>query len=456
MSIHLSLAFNGHDSSVAFSISNRIVLVLEAERVFRQKHMKCTPTQMETLIKRGLSILEKSIDEVDAVAVGSYKNPLTKKVFGKETIEVNHHLAHAASSYLLSDKDKATIIACDGGGDKGQKNSIYIGDGYKLTEFPYPLDSLESAFPYHEFSVKTFGEIFKEGSLMALAAYDKEVGAFNDKWVDRKMEDLNKIVKETGIEDLALAGGAFLNLGLNSRIYSEIDKKVFIPPCVDDTGQAIGALAYLLSTIYKEKPIVDLPYLGEGKSHYQDWKCYHPDTSDLTEDLMNNYILLVHNGKSEIGPRALGNRSFIARPDSALLKKRLSEKIKNREPFRPLAPIVIKEKFNEYFEGNPHSPFMLFQHKVKKEYRSILKGVIHKDFTARAQTISRQSNPFMYDLIRDFGNKTGIYMLLNTSLNLRGEPLANTIEESRAIYNKIPGKKALVYQGAVLENSGFL
>jgi carbamoyltransferase len=166
---------------------------------------------------------------------------------------------------------------------------------------------------------------------------------------------------------------------------------------------------------------------------------------------LNDGVAIIHNGKSEVGPRALGNRSFIARPDKIEVKQKLSEGIKQRENYRPVAPVVLQDKVHDYFVGSDFSPFMLYKYEVKETVKEKIKGAIHCDGSARVQTVDRESNKFLYDLIKAFGNQTGIYMLLNTSLNLKGNPISNTIEDSLEIYSKIESPKCLVFDGNVIK-----
>ena len=131
----------------------------------------------------------------------------------------------------------------------------------------------------------------------------------------------------------------------------------------------------------------------------------------------------------------------------------MSETIKQREGYRPLAPAVVEEGVEDYFVGPLKSPFMLYRYNIVESARGKIQGAIHYDNSARAQTVNRQTNPFFYDLIEKFGDRTGIYALLNTSLNLKGYPIANSIEDSLIIYDKIDGPKVLIYNGAIVKLS---
>ena len=129
----------------------------------------------------------------------------------------------------------------------------------------------------------------------------------------------------------------------------------------------------------------------------------------------------------------MGNRSFLARPDSEAMKELLSVRVKSREAYRPLAPLVREDKVGEYFIGPNTSPFMLHQYRLRESFRKSLVGAIHVDDTSRAQTVSQTDNPFIYDLLSNFGDRTGIYALLNTSLNLQGVPIPKIIESNSSV-----------------------
>lgn len=529
--ISCSIAYNWHDSSVSFSVGNKVVLVLEAERVFRQKKKLCNQEEMEYLIKCGLNSLGKSTGDVDYWSMTTLNNPYLDKsdaldanreirgpywkevsIFGstKKVLIINHHLAHAGI-YLATKFKKAVIVSCDGGGDFNPKINteeclvVYKGDGDKIIRQDINSDFITgktygvcSTFLYNN---EIHSSKSSEGKLMALAGFgevrdeyynflkenfhkiemadytevlkvledsvsnlkgqatletkdSKDFAATVQRFfVDKRLEDMDFIIEEvsTDEEAIILTGGASLNLDFNTAVMKKYPNfKHFVAPCCDDTGQSLGALCILINQTLALRPEINFPYLGEGQEKFD----YTPESLDKAVDiLIKDGVLILHNGKAEIGPRALGNRSFVARPDSLKVKKKLSEKIKQRESYRPVAPVVLEEKVNEYFIGPKESPFMLYRYEVIESQINKVIGVVHVDNSARAQTVARGSNPFLYDLIKKFGEKTGVYVLLNTSLNLQGVPITNKIEESQDVYNKIPGPKGIIYNGKLLESS---
>lgn len=517
--LYCAFSYNVHDSSVAFSIEDRVVLVLEAERVFRQKRKRCDMDEMEYLIRYGLNYLSKKEDDIAGWAMTTLQNPILwneqinvfkedntpKDPFWKEfnilgakrnILVVNHHLSHAATYYFSNFSD-AVIVTCDGGGDS-ECVAAFTANNENIERLNTNLDGFINGKFYGACSFYLYRDLHCEGKMMALSAFgtpqenminrlirimpqlnslnypdsvkiienefpeiklnsgtllDREKVDFSASvqklFSDHRVSDILKIIHESERHstNLVMAGGASLNLDTNSEILHRIsDMNQFVAPCCDDTGQSLGALSVLIVNEFGHRPRVELPYLGMGAESFS----YNRQAVDTAVDiLLHDGIVILHNGKAEIGPRALGNRSFIARPDSVRIKKILSEEIKQRESYRPVAPVVIQEKTGEYFSGPKSSPFMLYKYDVLQSKRKQIEGAVHCDGSARVQTVNRQTNPFLHELISKFGDKSGIYVLLNTSLNLKGNPIANTIEDSLDIYNKIKAPKLLIHDGHV-------
>ncbi len=149
-----------------------------------------------------------------------------------------------------------------------------------------------------------------------------------------------------------------------------------------------------------------------------------------SECLNEGFIIGWFQGRSEFGPRALGNRSILADPRTKEMKDKINARIKHRESFRPFAPAVLEEEAENYFETSRPLPFMTFVVPVKKEKASQIEAVVHHDLTARVQTVKKRHNPLFYDLIQRFSQKSGVPMVLNTSFNDNGEPIVNTPEDA--------------------------
>ena len=239
---------------------------------------------------------------------------------------------------------------------------------------------------------------------------------------------------------VCIAGGCGLNIILNTRISEEFNKDVFVGPNPNDCGLAAGMLLNALKPqepsvlTYSGMPLVDIYALPE----YIHWGHYfltqNQSLKTIVEDLIEGKIIGLAHGRSEHGPRALGNRSIICNPAIKGMKDILNAKVKNREPYRPFAPVVRLEDVNKYFEWNKPSPFMSFCPKVKKEWKNKLKAIVHKDGTARIQTVTKDQNAFLYDLLTLLDKETGVGVILNTSFNVAGKPILNSIKDAFEIF----------------------
>jgi carbamoyltransferase len=147
---------------------------------------------------------------------------------------------------------------------------------------------------------------------------------------------------------------------------------------------------------------------------------------DTAKLLAEQRVIGWFQGGSEFGPRALGNRSLLADPRKAEMKDILNSRVKHRQPFRPFAPIVLAERAKEIFGGEEDSPFMLIAKPVRREWRDKIPAIVHVDGTARVQTVSQDTNPVLYRLLKEFEALTGVPVLINTSFNVKGEPIVET------------------------------
>jgi len=277
--------------------------------------------------------------------------------------------------------------------------------------------------------------------------------------IQRVLEDIllkmaNYVYEKTKMKNLCLAGGVALNGVANYRILKESPfENIHIPPSPGDAGSAIGCAQYLYYIHNKNKRIIEKDhakiirenvyvgpqfddkqikhFLDSNKIPYQkfDRQSLLQNTAKLISD---GNIVGWYQGKMEWGPRALGNRSILADPRDVKMKDTLNEKIKHRESFRPFAPSVLEEHAVDYFEIDVPSPYMLMVANVKQPDK--IPAVTHVDGTGRLQTVSKQSNPLYYDLINEFYRITKIPIIINTSMNVMGEPIVNTPEQA---YNMI-------------------
>ena len=266
---------------------------------------------------------------------------------------------------------------------------------------------------------------------------------------DILLKMVNHVHKKTKMKNLCLGGGVALNGVANYRILKEGPfENLHIPPSPGDAGSAVGAAQYLYYCHTKNKRVIQTSteriknniYVGPEYSN-NEIKAFL-DKNKITyeflerEQLLKNTAKLIsdrnivgwYQGKMEWGPRALGNRSILADPRDRKMKDVLNEKIKHRESFRPFAPSILEEYISEYFDIDRPSPYMLLVANVKKPDK--IPAVTHVDGTGRLQSVSKHVNSLYYDLINEFYKLTSVPVIINTSMNVMGEPIVNTPEQA--------------------------
>jgi carbamoyltransferase len=279
--------------------------------------------------------------------------------------------------------------------------------------------------------------------------------------------------RETGLKRLCMAGGVALNSVANGRILRETPfDELYVQPSAGDGGGAIGAALYGYHMVLG-KPrqfIMEHAYWGEE---------HGPDATEsflkqqaipyrrienedkliayVVDRLQDGKVIGWSQGRFEWGPRALGNRSILADPRRADMKDTVNVKIKFREPFRPFAPSVLADRTEEYFmlpEAAKHYParFMLYVVDVKDDKQAVLPAITHVDGTGRLQTVRKDVSPRYYKLIESFGDATGVPVVLNTSFNLKGEPIVNTPQEAFHTFSQ-SGMDTLVLGDCVIEKN---
>lgn len=416
-----------------------------------------------------------------------------KNVFGCEKfVETPHHPSHAACAYYQSNFDDALIISQDGGGfDNGDvvtfkiftmlngilsevdKFSIDLGNSYTLMSLPISevnKDGSSWGLSYLSFA----------GKMMGLTAY----GKVRNEWVDLirnfysyqrfdgsthqldgLMAQLNlprgvnslsgeigydlaataQYVFETMTYDLIIpyinkynlpvimTGGCALNVLFNQILKDRLSVPLFIPPNPNDCGLSFGKL--VLNEPPKEH--VKLTYNGFGLLDRDDFDTYvekydakKVTVQEVAELIVDGKIIGLVQGNSEVGPRALGNRSIICDPSYENMKDILNAKVKFREWFRPFAPVVRAEEVEKFFEFKGEAEYMSFAPKVKEEFRGKLASITHVDGTARVQTVTEEQNKYLYDIITEIDKIKNIGVILNTSFNIKGKPILTKIEEA--------------------------
>ena len=317
------------------------------------------------------------------------------------------------------------------------------------------LDMKYFAFTYDKvMTSKKFSELFgikpkRENEKTEQIHYD--IGARAQKVLeDILLKMVNHVYDKTKMKNLCLGGGVALNGVANYRILKEGPfENVHIPPSPGDAGSAVGCAQYLYHIHHKNNRVIESSlakrtiesvytgpsYSDEDIKKFLELKNIKYETLDRISLLSKTAKLISegnvvgwYQGKMEWGPRALGNRSILADPRRADMKDILNEKIKHRESFRPFAPSILEEYVSEYFDIDRPSPYMLMVVPVKKPQD--IPAVTHIDGTGRLQTVSRQANPLYYDLISEFYKITGVPVVINTSMNVKGEPIVNTPEQA--------------------------
>jgi len=242
---------------------------------------------------------------------------------------------------------------------------------------------------------------------------------------------------------ICIAGGCGLNIILNTRLKIELNREVFVGPNPNDCGIALGLMLNEtkpmkpVDVTYAGLPLIDFHMLPDYIQNTDiSFKCDILDINTLVDDIIGGKIVGVARGRSEHGPRALGNRSIICNPTISQMKDILNKKVKHREPYRPFAPVVRLEDVSTYFEWQGESRWMSFCPLVKPEWRDKLAAITHVDNTARVQTVTREQNEWLYDLLTLIKNKTGIGVLLNTSFNVDGKPILSTVRDAFTILSK--------------------
>ncbi len=318
---------------------------------------------------------------------------------------------------------------------------------------------------------KLFGEKVRNPEKDLLTQFHMDIAASIQEVTEEIVLRLTKSVsKELNIKNLCMAGGVALNCVANGKILkSDTFKNIWFQPAAGDAGGSLGAaLAFWYQELKNKRKIVSNrdqmkgSYLGPSfkneevenilKSLGAKYEKFSEENliNTVANELKNEKTVGWFQGRMEFGPRALGARSIIADPRSDKMQKELNLKVKFRESFRPFAPSVLKEDVNEWFDLNSDSPYMLLVAEVKKNIqvpmnendqklfgidklnikRSSIPAVTHVDYSARIQTVHQETNPRYYKLIKKFKDITGCPLLVNTSFNVRGEPIVCSIEDS--------------------------
>ena len=358
-----------------------------------------------------------------------------EKVRIKYDVSFGHHQSHAAAGYYTAPFDDCNILVID---TIGEWDTITIWDNMKKIKswkYPYSLGLLYSAITQrlglkpneHEYitmGMAAFGE--PRHDLEPLLYQNNHMGVGNILPTVKRVDlaaSVQALYEEKFLElvdmcpkkNLILMGGCALNCVANSKIKN---KNIWIMPSPGDSGSSLGAAAL----VYKKKVKWKHPYLG-----YNINRDINP--KDVVKELLKNKVCGVANGRAELGPRALGNRSLLGDPRYDI--KDTVNKIKQREMFRPFAPAILEEYADDYFDG-PMNRYMQFVANAKHDYNS----VTHVDGTARVQLVEKDNVSILRPILEEWYEQTGCPMLLNTSLNIKGQPMVNTWEDAKEFERK--------------------
>lgn len=330
-------------------------------------------------------------------------------------------------------------------------NKSYSGKFVELFGKPRPTDmhffTRSSGYPsYFGDKPNNYNQMCEENQRYADIA--ASIQAFTEEII---LKIAQTVRRETKMENLCIGGGVGLNSVANGILLKKGPfKRIFIQPASGDDGGSLGAALYAYHAILG-KPrnfTQDNCYYGKGyanseieiflkknKIKYQKIVSEDRLTSYLAGEIANGKVIGFFHGRAEWGPRALGARSIMADPRREEMKEVVNTKIKFREPYRPFAPVVLAEKAKDYFEleGLEYehlTKFMLAVFPVKKSKQKIIPAITHVDGSGRLQTITQKQNARYYNIVKKFGQKTGVYVLMNTSFNLKGEPIVNSPENA--------------------------
>ena len=440
----LGLSEGFHDAGLCLLKDNKIIFASHAERHSGIKNDKWLHHSQFPIS-----------DKYQPDLVAFYEKPFRKNLrrlyagqsWQKQSRKCDHyfghHESHAAAGYYTAPFDECNILVIDAIGEwdtmsiwKGSVENGYMGQRThtlkKISSWKYPhsLGLLYSAIT-HRIGLKPNED---EYITMGMAAFGEPIYNLEDQLWKNNHKGVGNIFPEARSEDLAasvqslyerelfklvdmcphenliIMGGCALNCVANSKIKG---KNIWIMPSPGDSGSALGAAAL----VRKQKLEWINPYLGTP--------IYNSvNINNVVQELLDNKVCGIANGRAEFGPRALGNRSLLGDPRYDI--KDTVNDIKRRQKFRPFAPAILEEYADEYFDG-PMNEYMQFVSKAKHDYSS----VTHVDGTARVQVVKKDCESLIREVLEEWYERTGCPMLLNTSLNIKGKPMVNTWEDAK-------------------------
>ena len=459
--IILGINETSHDASVSLIKDREILFAGHAERYSKQKN--------DWYNNKDIIIDALNYGTPDAIAY--YEKPMLKKsrimLKGgasdwkpKFPIDVpvhyfKHHYSHACAGYYTSKYTDAAIVVLDAIGE-WNTSTIWVGEGEKIRlkyKQNYPVSfglfysaftqliglmpnqeeyimmgmaaygdwrkyyrKVDEYFPNYDQQKYNFHKGINDWGLIESEQDKFDIAAAVQFVYQQRLNDfMHMAYSITGKKNLVFMGGCALNSSANTLLWNIFDS-VWIMPNPGDAGSSLGAAAALYGKHINWKT----PYLGH------DMGGVYP-IDDIVNGILKDGIVAVASGRAEYGPRALGNRSILADPRDSNIKDKVNA-IKQRELFRPFAPVVMAEHASKWFDMNFESPYM--QYTVKCLQPEKIPSVVHQDGTSRVQTVTREQHPGLYRVLNKFYLQTGVPILLNTSLNIKGQPLLNDHQDA--------------------------
>ena len=472
--IILGINETSHDASVSLIKDGEILFAGHAERYSKKKNdWYVNDSLIKDALQYGrpdhIAYYEKPLLKASRLALmgGSGEWKPRFNIDGIPRKSFSHHYSHAAAGYYTSAFNDAVIVVLDAIGEYNT-STIWVGEGDKIKlkykqNYPVSFGLFYSAF------TQLIGLMpnQEEYIMMGMAAYGdwkryyKEVDEYFPSYSNQKynfhkgINDWGMEITEqdrfdiaaavqvvyqqrlndfmhmaysiTGKKNLVFMGGCALNSSANTLLWNIFDM-IWIMPNPGDAGSSLGAAAALYGKHLDWKS----PYLG------YDLGGEYP-IQQIVDGILKDGIVAVASGRAEYGPRALGNRSILADPRDPNIKDKVN-RIKQRELFRPFAPVVLADHAHKWFDMDFESPYMQYTVKCLKPEK--IPSVVHQDGTSRVQTVTREQHPGLYRAINKFYLQTGVPILLNTSLNIKGQPLLNDKKDIE-LWEKTYGTKII-------------
>lgn len=459
----ISFALNSHDHNTydgAFhnqierhSRKKHNLPYSNSKKFYNETYLKHTENKCLTFTRFGLKSIGKIHIDTDFLDFKPYN--LWDYVFKDNVYYIDHHQSHACYAFLSSQFKESDILAIDGSGSNFKCIFVTTNGEIKDLSNKLPIGLL-----WDKFSEKLNFGTFGAGKLMGLSGYgtyhqyyenlldyliddvdnfktnikllqigNKKNLAFNLQYFTIKKIISNILPLKTS-NNLCISGGVGYNGYLNEAL-TNYWEKVFVPPAVGDEGQSLGSFMHYE---YTNNNNIHIPNVFAGKEYTINEKIFDGLSYEKRKDfdtfaakeISEGKIIGWFQGKSESGNRALGNRSILADPRNPNIKNIINNQVKRREDFRPFAPAVLEDYYDEYFDTKYPSPYMSRICKVKSDK---IPGVTHIDNTARIQTVNKKFNKKFYNVINKFYNITNVPILLNTSFNCH-EPIVETPEDA--------------------------